>query len=213
MAQLGGRWSWFRSRPKKFRNSIARAGGGVDDEGPRTARQGRGRCRTRDEEIVWRGAPETGSVRPLAVALVATIAFGSAIGCERSADASRALVAERRAAWAREIAGIREQQAALASRMGSSGAGTGDSPAVRRTRAVLDGARQSIADVENQLTQASTRMEHEIRRGGEAGRQAIDDESARARGYLQSLGDQLGAAAQQVEELARNEDETNRQAN
>jgi hypothetical protein len=127
-----------------------------------------------------------------------------AVGCERSAEASRALVAERRASWSRELAGIKEQQSALATRLG----GAGQGPAAQRTRAVLDGARQSITDVENQLAQAQQRMEQAIRRGGEDGRRAIDDESARARDYLQALGEQLVAAAQQLEEFSRSEDET-----
>jgi len=43
------------------------------------------------------------------------IAAGSAAGCERSAEASRAMAAERRASWSRELAGITDQYAALGS--------------------------------------------------------------------------------------------------
>ena len=133
-------------------------------------------------------------------------------GCERSAEASRAVVAERRASWAREIAGIKAQQAALAARLGQQGAGSAGGPAAVRTRAVLDGARQSIADVESQLAQAEARMEQAIRRSGEAGQHAIDDESVKARAYLQALGEQLGAAAQQLDDLSRSEDEPKQQS-
>jgi hypothetical protein len=84
-------------------------------------------------------------------------------------------------------------------------------PAALRTRAVLDGARQSIADVESQLAQAEARMEQAIRRGGEAGQRSIDEESAKARSYLQALAEQLGAATRQLEDLSRNEAETKQQ--
>jgi hypothetical protein len=139
------------------------------------------------------------------------IALLSGVGCERSAEASRAIVAERRASWGREIAGIKEAHAALAARLGGQGSGLSGGPAALRTRAVLDGARQSIADVESQLAQAEARMEQAIRRGGEAGQRSIDEESAKARSYLQALAEQLGAATRQLEDLSRNEAETKQQ--
>jgi len=77
---------------------------------------------------------------------------------------------------------------------------------------VLDGARQSIADVEIQLAQAANRVEQAIRRGGQAGEQAIDEESIRARGYLQGLGDQLSTAARQLDVLATSDEEAKRQS-
>ena len=40
---------------------------------------------------------------------------------------------------------------------------------------------------------------------------AIDDESVKARGYLQALGEQLAAAARQVDDLSRTEDEAKTQ--
>lgn len=146
----------------------------------------------------------------VAAAVLAVVVVVGA-GCERSAEASRAVVAERRASWSREIAGIKQQQAALAARLGPQRTGAASGPATLRTRAVLDGARQSITDVESQLAQAEARMELAIRRGGEAGQHAIDDESVKARGYLQALGEQLAAAARQVDDLSRNEDEAKKQ--
>jgi len=146
------------------------------------------------------GARVAGAV--LAAALIA------GTGCERNTEAARALIAERRASWAREIAGIKEQHAALAARLGARGAGAIDRPADQRMHAVLDGARQSIVDVESQLSQAQTRMEQAIRRGGEAGQRAIDEESVKARGYMQALGEQLVTAAKQLDDLSKSEDKT-----
>jgi len=145
-----------------------------------------------------------------AVAIV--IALCAGVGCERSAEASRAIVAERRASWTREIAGIREQHAALAARLGGHGTGSSGGPAALRAHAVLDGARQSITDVENQLAQAEGRMQQAIHHGGEAGQRSIDEESAKARGYLQALAEQLGAAAGQLDELSQNENEAKKQS-
>jgi hypothetical protein len=138
-----------------------------------------------------------------AAALGVLIALAIAVGgCERSAEVSRAVLAQRRDSWSRELAGLREQHAALAARIDDR-AGAARGPEVIRTRAVLEGSRQSIVDVENQLQQTETRLEEAIRRGDSA-EKAIDQESALARGYLQGLGEQLGAAARQVDVLARN---------
>jgi len=73
---------------------------------------------------------------------------------------------------------------------------------------MIDGARQSIVDVQRQLDQAATRMEQAARRNDRAGEQALDEESLLARQYLQSLGEQLTAAAQQFEQFSRHETES-----
>jgi hypothetical protein len=139
---------------------------------------------------------------PIVVMVLASIA-----GCERGGEASRAVLAERRASWAREIAGLNQQYASLATRLGGRlgvGTGAGDTPAERRMRATLDGTHQAIADVETQLQQAAERIEQAIGRGGQVTEKTLDEESARARGYLHGLGEQLGLAARQVDELAWN---------
>ena len=136
-----------------------------------------------------------------------------AAGCERHADASRALLAERRASWGREIAALKSQHAALLARSeGLSGLHAAAGPSQQRMHVVLDGARQSIADVEIQLAQVESRVEPAIRRGGQASEQAINDESARARSYLQGLGEQLSSAARQLDVLASSDDEAKRQS-
>lgn len=137
-------------------------------------------------------------------ALSVVIAIGITAGCEQGADFLRASLAQRRDSWSRELSGLKEQQAALAARLDERLGTSRGGPAAMRTRAVLDGARQSIVDVDNQLQQAGTRLEQAIRRGGDSGEKALDDESALARGYLQGLGQQLGAVAQQVDGLAQN---------
>jgi hypothetical protein len=145
---------------------------------------------------------------PIVVIVLAAVA-----GCERGGEASRALLAERRASWAREIAGLKAQHEVLATRLEGrpapgAGAGAGAIASERRLRAVLDGARQSITDVESQFAQAEGRVDHAIRRGSQAGERALEEESARARSYLQALGEQLGAVARQADERARTDDET-----
>jgi len=140
--------------------------------------------------------------RVLAAGLCVAIGVLSAGGCERSAESSRALIAARRASWAREIAGIKEQHAALEARLGGQAAGPGAGPAEQRARAVLAGVRQSIDDVETQLAQAETRMQRAVGESGESGERAIDEESVKARSYLQALSDGIAAAAQQLEQMS-----------
>lgn len=124
------------------------------------------------------------------------------VGCDQSAEVSRAVLAQRRDLWSRELARLRERHAALAARLDDQfGAARGAEE--MRTRAVLDGARQSIVDIEKHLRQAETRIEQAIRRGGDSGEKAIDQESALAREYLQGLDEQLGTAARQIDLLAR----------
>ena len=130
-------------------------------------------------------------------------ALTSVSGCERSPEQAHALVEAQRASWARELGGIKEQQAILATRLQQQGAAAGTSPAALRMRAVLDGARQSLVDVQNQLDQAATRMEQAARRNDQAGAQVLEEESVRAREYLQSLREQLTAASKQFEEFSR----------
>jgi len=81
-----------------------------------------------------------------------------------------------------------------------------------RARAVVDGTRQSITDVESQLAQAEGRMEQAVRRGGDAGERAIEEESVKARGYLQALGEELVEATQQLDQFSRTADESQKQA-
>jgi hypothetical protein len=136
------------------------------------------------------------------------LAFAWAVGCERSPQAARAVIAERRAGWTREIGGMKEQLAALVARADGHHEGAPGGPAEQRTRVVLAAAQQSIGDVERQLAQAAERTDQSVRLGGEAAQRAIDDESARSRGYLQALGQVLGSAGRQLDGLARSENGT-----
>jgi hypothetical protein len=137
------------------------------------------------------------------------VALTFAAGCEKSAESSRAMFAQRQESWSRELAEIKSEQATLAGRLDERLAGQAERGTVaeRRMRALLDSTRQSIADVEAQIRQAKGRVDQAARHGSQAARSAIDDESARARGYLQSLGEQLGATEQQLGQFAANEDE------
>src|SRR5262249_13907977 len=121
-------------------------------------------------------------------------------------------IAGLRASWAREIAGIKSEHAALVARLGSQGADSKDGPAAIRARAVLDGTRQSIVDVENQLAQAEGRMEQTARGGGDAAQGMSDEESVKARGYLQALNEQLVVTAQQLDQFPRTADESRKPA-
>ena len=55
------------------------------------------------------------------------------------------------------------------------------------------------------LDQAATRMEQAARRNDRVGDGALDEECLRARQYLETLGEQLTVAAEQVEEFSRGE--------
>jgi len=145
--------------------------------------------------------------RPLSFVFVVTLTVigAGASGCERSPEEARALVDARRASWARELGGMKEQQAILAARFEQQRAGADNSAAALRLRAVIEGARQSIVDVQSQLDQAATRMEQAARRNDRVGDGALDEECLRARQYLETFGEQLTVAAEQVEEFSRGE--------
>jgi len=131
------------------------------------------------------------------IALVAMLS-----DCERGADSSGALIGARRAAWEREVRALREQQSTLVTRFERKGLSSSGLPAERRVRVAIDGARQSISDVENQLERAGARMEA-AHRGGHAVEHSIDEESARARDYLRALADQLLDASKQLDDVGR----------
>lgn len=143
-----------------------------------------------------------------AIALALAVLLASSTACERTSEASRASLARRRNSWAGELAGLKEQQAALAARLDGRMASAAGSVAQRRMWATLDGARQAIADTELELQQAESRIEHAIERGSAVGQKSMEDESSKARSYLQALGEQIATAARQIDEFAQNESET-----
>jgi len=149
---------------------------------------------------VWRRAPGQASTRILAAALATAIVPAVGAGCERSAEASRALVAARQASWTRQLARIKAEHVGLKERFGreiTSPVGT-TNPSALRARATLDGLGQSIADVEIQMRQVGGRVEAAIARGGDEAEKALDDESARMNGHLQALVADLAAVSRQM---------------
>lgn len=140
--------------------------------------------------------------------LILLVAFGglSLAGCQKDGEMARELVKARQAEWSSDLGALGHQQAELRARFGelprlAPGSDLAESNARRQAAAVLDGNRQSLLDVQIQMHQAGARVEQAATRGDEAGRQAVDDESARIATYLQTLRGQLAATEGEVATL------------
>ncbi len=127
-----------------------------------------------------------------------------AAGCERDADSVRTALALRQDSWARQLESIKAQHSALTERFQRQPASRADvSPAVLRMRARLDGARQSLADVEIQRRQIDQRIEQALSRGGDAAEKALEEVIAVMNGYFEGLTADLTAAGSELGELSK----------
>ena len=131
--------------------------------------------------------------------LIAGIALG---GCQRDAESIKAALAARRATWDRELGSIKARKAAVDERLGRKAAAMKPgSPAVERIRAMLDGARQSLIDVEMQENQIGPNLVK--LRSGEEAEKALEQESQRMSEYLVQLTAGIGAAGRALDEVDR----------
>jgi hypothetical protein len=138
----------------------------------------------------------TGAWALLLVALAAS--------CERDADSVRAALAARQASWARQLEGIKAQHAALADRLQRQPASPANaSPATLRMRARLEGARQSLTDVEIQRRQIDQQIEQALTQGGDAAEKALEEVSARMNGYFEGLTADVTAAGGELDALSK----------
>ena len=91
------------------------------------------------------------------------------LGCERSADGAKALLISRQSDWGRSVVTLQQQEVVLRERFdhlrASPSAGVGLAVAAR-TRAVLDGSRQSLVDVGTEIRQVGSRFDRGIAGGG-----------------------------------------------
>lgn len=133
--------------------------------------------------------------------------LGSATSCDRKGEEARQELTQRRAGWTHEIAAMRSHQAELAVRFDQQAAANriGD-PATARTRAVLEGARQSIGDLEGHLRQLDVVLEPAFRKGGEEAEHALERASGGARASLEALAAQLVVANRAVAQLPHDEE-------
>jgi hypothetical protein len=136
-------------------------------------------------------------------ALVAAFAFAP-LGCQRDAETARALLRTQQASWERGLGSLKEQQAALKERFERQppppATAPGDvSPTAMRMRAILDGGRQSLVDIESQIRQVPDRLEPAMGRGPEVAEKALEQESARINDYLKSMSDQLALAGRELD--------------
>jgi uncharacterized protein involved in exopolysaccharide biosynthesis len=130
------------------------------------------------------------------------------VGCQRDADSMRAQLAQEQGTWARELDALRARQDVLEQRFRSqptavpSVPGGVSAPHVR-VRAILDGSRQSLADVDLQIRQAGSRLEPALSRGGEAADKAIADERERIAGLLRRLSEQLVTVSGELDDVGK----------
>jgi hypothetical protein len=137
-----------------------------------------------------------------AVLIVAFVA-----SCERDPESLRSQLTAKQAAWERQVSSLRALQSSMQERFERQPPPAvalvgGVSAPHQRVRAILDGSRQSLADLHLQIRQAGSRLEPEITRGGEASEHALDAEATRIGALLQQLSGQLTSVAQELEGLA-----------
>ena len=130
--------------------------------------------------------------------IVALLALCLASACDRGADASRSLLASRRTGWERARSTLRQEREALQRRFAGLPLDN-DAPALdAQMRATLDGARQSLADVDVQIGQAAPRFEQAVAHG-ELPDQVVDRECGRVDRYLQTMSEQLAEAGRRLD--------------
>ena len=127
--------------------------------------------------------------------------------CERDAESLRSQLVAKQAAWERQVGSLRAIQSSMQERFerqppAAVTVAGGVSAPHARVRAILDGSRQSLADLHLLIRNASSRLEPEIAGGGEASESALEAEAARLGGLLQQLSGQLTSISHELDGLA-----------
>jgi hypothetical protein len=118
----------------------------------------------------------------------------TAVGCRSGADSLRTELSVQQTSWQRQLETLRAQQAALRERFGRqrpsvvAALGASGEASAARLAASLDGAAQSVVDLDSQQRQAGAQVEAAIARGTEEGRHALD-------GVRERINEQLSALA------------------
>lgn len=124
-------------------------------------------------------------------------------GCERGADGVHSALSARQSGWHRDLENVKAQVAGLRHRFPATA--TAHAPQTLRIRAVLDGADQSVADIERQVTEVASSVDAASVHGASAGEQALEAGSTRMNEYLRGLAEDVAAAARQVDEFETND--------
>jgi hypothetical protein len=124
-------------------------------------------------------------------------------GCERGADGVHAALSARQSGWHRDLENVKAQVAGLRHRFPATA--TALAPQTLRIRAVLDGADQSVADIDRQATEVAASVDAASLHGASAGEQALEEGSTRMNEYLRALAADVAAAGRQVDEFDTNE--------
>jgi hypothetical protein len=130
------------------------------------------------------------------------LAVWPVLACQHGVDASRSMLVARHSGWERTVSTLQQQHAALEHRFGGL-THQGDAPAFEaQTRATLDGARQSLADLDVQIGQVDGRFDRGVA-AGERPDQVADREVGRVEGYLQAVSAQLVETGRQLDAVER----------
>ncbi|MES1208870.1 MAG: hypothetical protein ABUS79_23270, partial [Pseudomonadota bacterium] len=127
------------------------------------------------------------------------------------ADSLRAELGVQRTSWQRQLDTARAQQAALRDRFGRQrplaiGAqGASGQAAATRLAAALDGAAQSVVDLDSQQRQIGDQVEAAIAKGTEEGRHALDGARERMNEQLSALAADGAALIAEVDNFGRSE--------
>ena len=149
---------------------------------------------------------KTSMLRSAATWLLVTVVLG-VVGCQNNADAIRASLSVRETGWRHQLDALESGHAALEARLP---AGAGADPELQRVRATVGGMGQSLVDVEGQLRQIGPLLDKAIARGGDEGGKALEAETAKMDGYLESLAGDLTAAGHEIDGLGQGAASTKR---
>ena len=139
--------------------------------------------------------------RVVVCAWLGTLSFLTA--CERGTDGVHAALSGRQSGWHRDLENVRAQLAQLRQRFPATARAV--APQNLRIRAALDGADQSVADIDRQVTEVAASVDAASVHGASAAEQALEQGSTRMNDYLSALASDVAAAGRQLDEFETNE--------
>lgn len=143
-------------------------------------------------------------------AFLLTISVALAVvGCQSGADGLRAELSTQQTSWRHELETLRAQQASLRERFGRqrpavmAALGASGQAAAARLQAALDGAAQSVVDLESQERQAAEQVETAVAAGTEQGRHALDGARERVNPQVAALSTDVTALIAEVDNFGK----------
>lgn len=140
------------------------------------------------------------------------LAISSALmmgGCQGGADGVRVELSTQQASWRRELDTLRAQQTSLRERFGrqrpavTAAIGPSGQAVAARLQAALDGAAQSVVDLESQARQAAEQVETALATGAEQGRHALDGARERVNPQVAALSSDVTALIAEVDNFGK----------